>query len=236
MCEEDFSNLVFGDYMDPDAEGDARLYKEIQDLGLFQDVVQNSIEEYNAVNKAPLSLVIFRYVLEHLSRICRVLKSPGGNALLVGVGGSGRQSLTRLAAFMANMITFQPEISKQYGVFEWREDIKQVLKGAGGYGKKTVFLITDTQIKEEAFLEDIDSLLNTGEVANLYAADEKQELIEAVRPVMAQKFGKDAEFTPLGMLTLRGYQTRLTDIASLIDKIIRGRFLILQKIVHMEIL
>jgi len=45
-------------------------------------------------------------------------------------------------------------------------------------GKTTVFLITDSQIKEESFLEDIDSLLNTGEVPNLFAADEKAEIME----------------------------------------------------------
>ena len=44
--------------------------------------------------------------------------------------------------------------------------------------KPTVFLLTDTQIKEESFLEDIDSLLNTGEVPNLFAVDEKAELVE----------------------------------------------------------
>uniref|UniRef100_A0A8D1JV51 Dynein axonemal heavy chain 12 n=1 Tax=Sus scrofa TaxID=9823 RepID=A0A8D1JV51_PIG len=114
-------------------------------------------------------LIFHRYVLEHLSRICRILKQSGGNALLVGLGGSGRQSLTCLATSMAKMQIFQPEISKSYGMNEWREDMK---------GQKTVFLITDTQIKEEAFLEDIDSVLNTGEVPNIFAADEKQEVME----------------------------------------------------------
>ena len=53
-----------------------------------------------------------------------------------------------------------------------------LLKTAGAQMKPTVFLITDTQIKEESFLEDIDSLLNTGEVPNLFAVDEKAELVE----------------------------------------------------------
>lgn len=55
---------------------------------------------------------------------------------------------------------------------------QRLLKSAGVQGLKTVFLITDAQIKEESFLEDIDSVLNTGEVPNIFAADEKQEIIE----------------------------------------------------------
>jgi dynein heavy chain len=71
-----------------------------------------------------ITLILGRYVLEHLSRICRILKQSGGNALLIGLGGSGRQSLTKLATSMAKMQIFQPEISKSYGMNEWREDIK----------------------------------------------------------------------------------------------------------------
>ena len=89
------------------------------------------IKEYNNVSKAKMNLVIFQYVLEHLSHVCRILRSPGGHALLVGVGGSGRQSLTRLGAMMAGFNLFQPEISKNYGKPEWREDIKTLMRTAG---------------------------------------------------------------------------------------------------------
>ncbi|XP_048874195.1 dynein axonemal heavy chain 12 isoform X2 [Brienomyrus brachyistius] len=198
LCEEDMKSLMFGDYMNAELEGDERLYAEVPSMERFSQVVELCLDEYNQTHKNRMNLVIFGYVLEHLSRISRVLKQAGGNALLVGVGGSGRQSLTRLATSMAKMVLFQPEISKSYGMNEWREDLKRLLKSAGVKGQKTVFLLTDAQIKEEAFLEDVDSLLNTGEVPNLFAVDEKQEIMEAVLPI-AQAGNKNAEFSPLAL-------------------------------------
>ncbi|KAK3752205.1 hypothetical protein QZH41_008046 [Actinostola sp. cb2023] len=195
-------SLMFCDFLNPDVMAEDRLYQEVSSVEELYKITETYLEEYNQTHKTGMNLVIFRYVLEHLVRISRVLKQPGGNALLVGVGGSGRQSLSRLAADIAGFTVFQPEISKSYGMPEWREDIKTLLRSAGCQMKPTVFLLTDTQIKEESFLEDIDSLLNTGEVPNLFAVDEKAELNEAVRPVaQSQADDKNVEFSPLALFT-----------------------------------
>jgi len=58
------------------------------------------------------------------------------------------------------------------------------MKKVGGEGKPTLFLFGDTEIKDESFLEDINVILNTGEVPNLFAADEKTEILEMMQTVV----------------------------------------------------
>jgi dynein heavy chain len=118
---------------------------------------------------------------------------PGGNALLVGVGGSGRQSVSRLAAYISGCTVKQIEISKNYGNVEWREDLKVVLREAGTSDSPMVFLFSDTQIKRESMVEDINNMLNSGEVPNLFPNDEKVAICEAVRPFAKEVFGRAAQ-------------------------------------------
>lgn len=82
---------------------------------------------------------------------------------------------------------FQVEITRQYGVNEWRDDIRLILKKASSSDQHGVFLFTDTQIKEEAFLEDVSNLMNSGEVPNLFGSDEKAELCEKMRQLDRQR-------------------------------------------------
>ncbi|XP_069503771.1 dynein axonemal heavy chain 3 [Ambystoma mexicanum] len=196
VIDDNIRNLFFGDYFK--AESDTRIYDEITDLKTLTSVMEFYLEEYNNMSKAPMSLVMFKFAIEHISRICRVLKQDNGHLLLVGIGGSGRQSATKLGTFMNSFELFQIEITKNYTSNEWREDLKRVMLQAGAAGKHTVFLFCDNQIKDESFVEDINMLLNTGDVPNIFPADEKAEIVEKMQNA-ARNEGKKVDATPLAM-------------------------------------
>lgn len=145
-------------------------------------MIEEKLEDYNMEPKLiPMDLSMFRDAIMHVCRIHRAIIQPRGNMLLVGVGGSGRSSLTRLSAYIAGMLTFSIEITKNYRLLEFREDIKKLYTMAGAENKRVVFLFNDTQIKDEAFLEDINNILSSGVVPNLFGKDEMPALIDAVR-------------------------------------------------------
>nr|AML30859.1 axonemal inner arm dynein heavy chain 3 [Marsilea vestita] len=177
--------LIFCDFLVPGAE--PRIYEEVKDFQKLSQIVDQYLEDYNNVSSAPMKLVMFLDAIEHAARICRVIRLPLGNALLLGVGGSGRQSLTKLATFMEDFELFQIEVVKGYGNNEWRDDLKRMLLKAGVDDKEMTFLFSDTQIVMESFLEDINNILNSGEVPNIWKNEDLDLIANAMRPLLQAK-------------------------------------------------
>lgn len=196
MNYDKMNGLFFGGYFDLDAEIEERRYEIVQSSTALRNLAYQCFEEYNATHTMKMDVVLFEYALQHLNKICRIMSLPGGSALLVGQGGSGRQSLTKLAAAILGQKLFQPEITKNYGLNEFRDDLKTMLKEAGGNGRDTVFVFTEGQMKMEEFLQDIECLLNLGEVPNIFQIDEKQEVLEMVR-LAAQGGNRNLDIPPL---------------------------------------
>ncbi|XP_052747260.1 dynein axonemal heavy chain 7 [Bicyclus anynana] len=185
ITDRHLRNLIYCDFANPKV--DTRFYMETTNMEHLNSTVDSYLVEFNNMSKKPMNLVLFRFAIEHVSRICRVLTQPSSHALLVGLGGSGRQSLTRLAAHINEYDLFQVEMSRTYGKTEWREDLKTLLRKSSTPDLHMVFLFIESQIKEEGFLEDVNNMLNSGEVPNIFVADEKAELCEKMRVIDRQR-------------------------------------------------
>ena len=130
---------------------------------------------YFLLSSTPLSL-IFSFPLFFL------LFSPPSHlslflslSLSVGVGGSGKQSLSRLAAFICGFQVMQIVISSTYGINDLKEDLKSMYTKAGTKEEGVMFLLTDSQITNERFLVFINDLLASGNIPDLFAPDEVSE-------------------------------------------------------------
>ncbi|PFH38386.1 putative dynein heavy chain [Besnoitia besnoiti] len=161
--------LLFCAFADPQRP----VYRRVS-LEEVRAVAERAAAEHNLLNpKAPLSLVLFTQALKHFTRLLRILTHPRGNALLVGFGGSGRKTLTRLASFLAGFEAASVQVTRAYGLADWREDLKNILVKTGAQAKHLTFMLSDVQLANDAFLEDVANLLNTGEVPNIFSTEDK---------------------------------------------------------------
>ena len=157
---------------------DEKSYNRVESIEVLGTILNNALTSYNETN-ATMNLVLFEDAMKHVCRVCRILQN--GHALMVGVGGSGKQSLCRLASFICNATVSQIAISSTYGLSDLKEDIKQMYFKAGLKNESTVFLFMDSQIADEKFLVFINEMLSSGKIPGLFAGDEVDTIYNTVR-------------------------------------------------------
>ena len=181
--------LIFGSFVPMIyPEGDttkkpmSELYCELSDLKKLKVKCEDFLLEFNQMSQTAMNIVLFTDALEHIVKIIRVIQLAFGHVLLVGVGGSGRKSLTTLASFIANYELTQLELTSKFGMFEWHNFMREIMIKAGVDAKPIVFMFSDTQIANEVFMEDLNNILNTGEIPNLFADPaDYQKVIDEMR-------------------------------------------------------
>lgn len=187
-------NLHKAFYTDLFTLGDAEeIYEEATDIRKIVKSLEDHQLDYNDRNRNKLNLVFFNEAIEHILRIIRILRQDRGHALLMGIGGLGKNSLSRLAAFICKLQIIDFESSKVFKIDKFSEWLrKKVLLECAGYdagitGKPLCLLINDSQINDDKILEDINNLLNSGEVPNIFPPDERQKLEKMLIDMYAEK-------------------------------------------------
>jgi len=105
-------------------------------------ILNDALREYND-NFAYMGLVLFEDAMKHICKICRIVIPSAGHALLVGVGGSGKQSLSKLASYIMNFTTFSITISATYSMNDLKTDLQLLYNKCGVKDEGILFLFTE---------------------------------------------------------------------------------------------
>jgi dynein heavy chain len=182
-----------GDDDDDDggSEGAPKIYEIVPQWDTLLHKLREYMNLYNeTVRGAKMDLVFFKDCVVHACRLSRIISTDSGNALLVGVGGSGKQSVCRLASAVAGYGVFQITLSRTYNATDLLADIKELYIKAGSKGEGVTFILTDNEIKSEGFLEYINNMLATGEIGGLIPRDELDEITNSLIGVMKRTYPK----------------------------------------------
>ncbi|KAK7886266.1 hypothetical protein WMY93_025887 [Mugilogobius chulae] len=155
-------------------------YTQMNDWCVLRASLTEALESYNELNAA-MDLVLFEDAMQHVCRISRILASPRAHGLLVGVGGSGKQSLTRLAAFISSTEVFQITLTAGYAIQDLKMDLMGLFIKAGVKNQRVVLLLTEAQIPDERFLIIINDFLASGEIPELFTEEEIEGIVSGLR-------------------------------------------------------
>lgn len=119
FAAKDPEPLVFASFVESLDEVKYDIFPNLDEL---TKRLKEALDQYNELN-AVMNLVLFEDAMKHTCKITRIIQADAGHALLVGVGGSGKQSLSKLASFICQFTTVAITISASYGPNDLKIDL-----------------------------------------------------------------------------------------------------------------
>ncbi|XP_078503488.1 dynein axonemal heavy chain 14 [Lissotriton helveticus] len=170
--------VIYVDFLDMNTPVENRIYRPVTN----HKKLVSTMEEYRirmTMNSAGAETphVFFNEAVQHITRAARVFKQPGGHMMLVGLDGTGKVTSATMACYISGCSLYRLAITRNYSHMDFREDLKKVYKQTGLRGQSTVFLITDSDIVKESFMEDLNSILNSGELPDLFDNEELDSIV-----------------------------------------------------------
>ncbi|CAF0810656.1 unnamed protein product [Adineta ricciae] len=153
-------------------KSDDRLYQQLNDWRQCCPVFLDYQMKQSLSGQSTLKMVFFKEAVEHVLRICRVIQQPGGHLLLIGLDGTGRKTCLELSALVCGHSMFQLNIKRGYAYQDFRDDLKIVFKAVTVQNRPMALFIQEKDLLFDSFIEDIESILNSGTVVDLFEPDE----------------------------------------------------------------
>uniref|UniRef100_H2YVQ2 AAA+ ATPase domain-containing protein n=1 Tax=Ciona savignyi TaxID=51511 RepID=H2YVQ2_CIOSA len=174
--------IIFGDFLDMNAPSASRMYRQLPSHNMLSTLLEEYYMRISSSLSSSPPLIFFEAAIDHVVRAARVFRQPGAHLLLVGIDGTGKVTTCKLAARIAGCQVYSLSIVRGYSLVDFRDELKKVFRICGVSNKPTVLLLTDADLVSEAFLEDINCILNTGrEDAELFDQDELDGIVMEVK-------------------------------------------------------
>jgi dynein heavy chain len=175
------SNNIFTSFISVWEVMDDKFYLPIKSKDQLNKCLHEKLAEYNESN-SQMNLVLFAEAVLHICKIARIIERPAGNALLIGVGGSGKQSLTKLAAFLHSHELDIIKVTSSFSVADFKLGLIQMFKKVTKPpGVAKTILATDAQLSNENILIYLNEILNSGYIAGLWEKLEFEAHLQTLR-------------------------------------------------------
>ncbi|KAI0987265.1 hypothetical protein GJ496_009031, partial [Pomphorhynchus laevis] len=172
VTDDNVDNFEAGDSLQP------RLYERVLDMETIRNILKNNMERMNVEVKGNImDIVFFDDSIKHLLRVSKIITKPKGHALLVAIGGSGKRSMAALAAYICGHKIFKIMLTRIYNVTSFLEDMRLLYKMVPKSERGVSFILVDTDINDEQYLEYVNNMLNTGEIPGLLGKEDNEPVL-----------------------------------------------------------